>query len=151
MAVKMIDTEWSFYDSGVQKTLVRGVLLCDSTSDLPGIDDISGYRLTIGSKAIAIDTAAKYMMQSNGTWSIQDPANDVYTKTEIDTMLQNYTTRDDAYGIDNQFSIDSSGDDLDLYKYPGNYYCSTASIASSLLHCPSNLPFRMTVLGYAII
>lgn len=145
MSVKMIDAEWSFYDSGVQKTLVRGVLLCDTASDLPGIDDISGYRLTIGSKATVIDTAAKYMMQSSGTWSIQDPANDVYTKTEIDTILQSYTTRNDAYGIDQQFAIDSAGDDLNLYQYPGNYYCISATIAGSLQNCPSSLPFRMTV------
>lgn len=142
MAVKMIDTEWSFYDSGLQKTLVRGILLCDTASDLPGIDDISGYRLTIGSKAKVIDTAAKYMMQSSGTWSIQDPANDVYTKSEIDTMLLSYLTVTDAYGI-NPLSEIHTSDDLDDFDLIGNYYCPSATVAATLVNCPTVLPFRL--------
>lgn len=89
MSVKLVTIYWSNYDSGVSKTLVRGLLQVDTLADLPGPDDITGYRLTIGTEADIIDTAARYKMDSSGTWYVQEQGTDFYTKAEIDTILQN--------------------------------------------------------------
>lgn len=87
MSVKLVTIYWSNYDSGISKTLVRGLLQVDTLADLPGPDDITGYRLTIGTEADIIDTAARYKMDSSGTWYVQEQGTDFYTKSEIDTMM----------------------------------------------------------------
>lgn len=146
MSYRIIKNYWSWYDSSISRTITRCLIFADSYSDLPvTVDSIPDIRLSIGCEAIVIDTASKYMMQSNGVWSVQDTGNDVYTKSEIDTILTNYTTYNNAYGIDVAGTIDSAGDDLDLYKSPNNYYCPNTTVASSLQNCPTSLPFRLEV------
>lgn len=87
MSVKIITQYWSHYNSGISRTEVRGVLEVDTLSDLPTMDGISGYRLTIGTIAHIIDTAAVYKMDSSGSWHVQEQGTDFYTKSQIDTMM----------------------------------------------------------------
>ena len=87
MSCKIVQIFWSWYNSGIDRTEVRCMIECDSLTDLPGVDAITGYRLTIGTKAHVIDTNAVYMMQSGGAWKVQSAGTDVYTKSEIDTMM----------------------------------------------------------------
>ena len=87
MAVKLVTIYWSHYNDGISKTEVRGLLEVDTLADLPAPDDITGYRLTIGTEADIIDTAARYKMDSSGSWYVQEQGTDFYTKSEIDTMM----------------------------------------------------------------
>lgn len=87
MSVKIVTVYWSHYNTGTNKTEVRCLLEVDTVSDLPGMDDISGYRLTIGCVANIIDTAAVYKINSAGNWYVQQQGTDFYTKSQIDSML----------------------------------------------------------------
>lgn len=87
MSVKIVTQYWSHYNSGISRTEVRGVLEVDTLTDLPTMDGITGYRLTIGTIAHIIDTAAVYKMDSSGSWHVQEQGTDFYTKSEIDTMM----------------------------------------------------------------
>ena len=84
------------YTTGDSTTHVRAYLVCDTTADLPGINDISGYTLEMGSRALVIQDAAKYCMQSDGTWTLQQTADlqSIITQlSDIDDRL-NDTTAD---------------------------------------------------------
>lgn len=61
---------------------------CDTLSDLPS-QIMGAYELIIGCKAHVIATNEWYCMQSDGTWVKQEdsPFSDVYTKSEIDSMI----------------------------------------------------------------
>ena len=100
MSSKLIVLEWSFYDSSIQRTLVRGHIVADTLADLPAsVDAYTNYRLTIGTTAKVIATGDDYMMQSGGTWSIQPKSGggvDAYTKAEVDQLIQD--TKDYADG-----------------------------------------------------
>ena len=68
---------------------------CDTIADLPAqAGGISGYYLEQGSTAHVIADNTIYTLNSAGVWMIQDEASrmDVYTKTEIDNKLADYTT-----------------------------------------------------------
>lgn len=83
---------------------------CDAAADLPAATYFSGYTLMQGSTAHVIQDNTIYTMQSDGTWILQDEASrmDVYTKTEINTMLSDYTTTADQQVIDGQQDSDIS-------------------------------------------
>lgn len=75
------------YTTGDTYTKVRVRLVCDALSDLPGIHDISGLELQMGSTAKIITTAQNMMMQSNGTWSEQTSSSIASLVNDI-SMLQ---------------------------------------------------------------
>lgn len=110
---KITDTYWSWYDPGIDKTIIRAHILCDTLSDLPAnVDAISGYRLSIGCTADIIDTAARYRMDSSGSWHVQEQGTDFYTKSEIDTMMaakQNTLTFDPVPVEDSTNPVYSGG------------------------------------------
>lgn len=171
MAVKIITIYWSHYNSGISRTEVRGLLEVDTLSDLPTPDAISGYRLTIGTEANIIDTAARYKMDSSGSWHVQEQGTDFYTKSEIDTMLAgkaDTATTLGGYGITDAYTKTETdnllipkitmnqilgmgiaietGDDMDDYKTPGAYRCQTQTIAVTLTNTPiTNTAFKLIV------
>lgn len=53
-------------------SLVRAEIVCDSSSDLPEVNAVSGRLLAIGSIAWCVDTGAFYGLSSEGTWYNQD-------------------------------------------------------------------------------
>ena len=82
------------YTTGDSTTHVRAYLVCDTTADLPGINDITGYTLEMGSRALVIQDAAKYCMQSDGTWTLQvtaDVQSIITQLSDIDDRLQDTT------------------------------------------------------------
>lgn len=87
MSRKITETYWSWYNPSLQLTEIRALIECDTLMDLPGINSITGYRLTIGTAAHVIDTNSLYMMQSGGAWKVQSAGTDVYTRSQIDTMM----------------------------------------------------------------
>ena len=112
MSLKIVQVFWSWYNSGISRTEVRCLIECDSLTDLPGVDAITGYRLTIGTQAHVIDTNAVYMMQSGGAWKVQSAGTDVYTKSQIDTMMaakQDTLTFDDTPTTGSNNPVKSKG------------------------------------------
>ena len=67
----------------------------DSVSDLPAPDYFTGFRLVNGFRGITSDNGKEYIMDSSGTWHevIKSYFENVYTKSEIDTMLSGYYTK----------------------------------------------------------
>lgn len=142
MSVKLVTIYWSNYDSGISKTLVRGLLQVDTLADLPGPDDITGYRLTIGTEADIIDTAARYKMDSNGTWYIQEQGTDFYTKAETDALIQ----AAENYWFDRGVQIPAGSDfNDDLYKVPGIYYIASNADAGTISNRPATYGGRLLV------
>lgn len=112
MSRKIIQVFWSWYNSGIDRTEVRCMIECDSLTDLPGVNAITGYRLTIGTTAHVIDTNSVYMMQSGGAWKVQSAGTDVYTKAQIDTMMaakQDTLTFDDTPTTGSNNPVKSKG------------------------------------------
>lgn len=148
MAVKLVTIYWSHYNSGISKTEVRGLLEADTLADLPSPDDITGYRLTIGCEANIIDTAARYKMDSSGSWHVQEQGTDFYTKSEIDAMLEPRPTRSGIWGqgteIPEYANIFDYGIDAD--KPVGIYYSPTSARTATLYNRPfSGSGFKMIV------
>lgn len=84
------------YSSGDTYTHIRAGsvyctgISCNTVSELPAQSGgIAGYYLEQGSAAHVIADNAIYVMNSAGTWILQDtsPYNNVYTKTEVDNLL----------------------------------------------------------------
>lgn len=75
--------------SGTGDAYILAFIECDADSDLPGVSDFSGWIIDKGSKAHVIDGNTDYMLDSNGNWIPQDrsPYSDVYTKSEVDSLL----------------------------------------------------------------
>ena len=73
----------------VQRVLIYANIECDTVADLPSTTYFDGSTLAKGSKAHVIQGNVKYMLNSSGTWEIQDesPFKDVYTKTETDNAI----------------------------------------------------------------
>ena len=66
-------------------------LFIDTSADLTGLTTFDSITLLQGSTAEDISTGDVYMMQTGGTWVKQpskSPWSDVYTKTEVDALLQ---------------------------------------------------------------
>lgn len=77
------------YDTVSGYALIVGHIEADSFSDAPAQNAFDGYFLVSGSTMHDINTNDKYCMNSSGTWIKQDesPFKDVYTKTEVDSLL----------------------------------------------------------------
>ncbi|MCR4794269.1 MAG: hypothetical protein K5898_03685 [Ruminococcus sp.] len=52
-------------------SVIRAEIDCDSVSDLPAVDDISGCELAQGSIAWVINDARFYGLNSEGQWCVQ--------------------------------------------------------------------------------
>lgn len=142
MSVKIVTQYWSHYNSNISRTEVRGVLEVDTLADLPTMDGITGYRLTIGTIAHIIDTAAVYKMDSSGSWHVQEQGTDFYTKAETDALIQTA----ENYWFDRGIRI-TPGSNIndDTYKTPGIYYVASNSDAGSISNLPASYGGRLIV------
>lgn len=86
------------------QTLIVAKIECDTDADLPAYNYFTGYELQKGSEAHVIDGNALYMMDSSGNWILQeDPMfKDVYTKSEVDDLIDGLDNRIDAIETDYQ-------------------------------------------------
>ena len=117
-------TNYSLVDLADQ-TQVVAQIECDTASDLPGINDFTGKVLNKGSTAHVINTNEKYMLDSTGTWNIQQQQSlfsNVYTKSEIDTMLANM-----QYEIDSFYAVKYAVEDIINYSIVKNIFETTAT------------------------
>ena len=71
------------------QSLIVALIEADAESDLPGISDFAGYTLQKSSEAHVIADNSSWMLNSSNTWIRQDqsPFADVYTKSEVDTII----------------------------------------------------------------
>ena len=81
---------------GADKSYQTCYFECDSASDLPAQNQ-SDYVIDIGSEAHDIDQNAKYMMKSNGTWTLQEAGTAAYTKAETDALLADKADKSTTY------------------------------------------------------
>lgn len=75
--------------NGVGDAYILAYIECDNVSDLPTTTQFSGWIIDKESKAHIINGNTMYMLDSTGTWRIQDEASrmNVYTKDETDQLL----------------------------------------------------------------
>ena len=143
----------------------------DTVTDLPGVNDLSGYTLQLGCTAIVVQDSTFYRMMSGGSWvqQLHDNNADVYTKNQVNTLLttkQNLLTFDATPTQSSTNPVESGGvysmvlqynyfrygamipeyDDMDNYTSPGVYYVGSAANASNIAHTPVNLAARVEVM-----
>lgn len=89
MAATIYEIIKSSVNAGATGHDVIARILCDTVADLPVVDYFQNITLIQGCTAHVIEDNTEYMLQTNGTWSIQavPPVGDTYTKAEIDEML----------------------------------------------------------------
>lgn len=71
------------------QSLIVALIEADAETDLPGISDFTGYTLQKGSEAHVIADNTSWMLNSSGTWILQEqsPYKDVYTKSQVNTLI----------------------------------------------------------------
>lgn len=142
-------------------------ILCDTVNDLPvGTISGNGYsgNITQGCSAKIVENGASYIANSSGQWILQPSGQmwvNVYTKSEVDTLISGYqplltfgemTVKDSADSLksgaiwssvwDQIFGLNSvknlaAGDDLNDFTTPGIYRCTNSATAQQLLNMPS--------------
>lgn len=85
------------YSNGT-RNVARVFLEADTAADLPGINDLDGLQLVMGSKGHTIDTDTIYYMDSLGAWHAAQSQifENVYTKDEIDDFLEDIDALDET-------------------------------------------------------
>lgn len=149
----------------------------DTFADLPAKNDFdtgAGALIAAGSKGHTIDTNGHYMIDSTGTWQLQDGGTASYTKAEVDTLLSgkedtltfdntptngstnpvtsggiytaiaDFLTFDRIYGLG--VALPSTGIDADNYTTPGVYRMGTATGAGLSSNIPlTSAAFKLIV------
>lgn len=119
--MKQIQTQLNV--PGDTTTHVIVYMECDTLADLPASPTaISGLTLEISSRAHIIQDNTRYCMQADGTWQLQDqsPFSDVYTKSEVDTLLTTMQYEIDSFNI-YRYAVS----DIINYGIIKNYFTST--------------------------
>lgn len=72
------------------QSLIVAQIECDTLADLPAVNAFTGRTLVKGSTAHVIDGNTQHELNSAGQWILQDksPYSDVYTKSQVDSLLQ---------------------------------------------------------------
>lgn len=120
---------------------ILAVIQCDTAADLPGINSFTGATLVQGSKAHDIAQNAWYMMQSGGTWVLQDAGSAAYTKAETDALLSDRMPLKNA-----DYTPLTTAGTWDLFALPVGVYYRTSNITDV-----SNIPTGLNVAFFAIV
>ena len=177
---RIIDILQDFTDrqTGARSIMVEGI--ADTASDLP--QNTAQLIYIIGSYADVIDTGDRYKINSAGQWILQPRQNafdNVYTKSEIDALLQAkqntliydaQSTRDSAnmltsggvwlsvwsqvLGVNTTKNlsqdIPAGGYDLNTIIETGIYRIPSASVAGQIAHVPQQAAARLIVSNVAL-
>lgn len=79
--------------------IVKCKFIADAASDLPAYNAYvsdTNELLSLGSEADTVTDGAKYRLDSSGNWILTQPGQAVYSKSEIDEMIQELNDRIDA-------------------------------------------------------
>lgn len=116
----ILDSEPDY--SGRVQIVGRGY--CDTAAELPTPTTFADYTLREGSLFTDCSTADRYIMDSTGSWTMipRSPFSDVYTKSEIDTMLAAYYTKTETDNLLSPIRTDldaviQSNSNQSLYLY----------------------------------
>ena len=104
------------------QSLIVAQIECDTLADLPAVNAFTGRTLVKGSTAHVIDGNTQHELNSSGTWVKQEqsPFADVYTKSEVDTLLAAM-----QYEIDSFYIYRYAVADIINYGIIKNYFTST--------------------------
>lgn len=110
---------------------IIGRCVSDDLNNLPGVTEFDGFNLACGSETLYVLTGETYYMDSGGNWHVKAPPEfqNVYTKSEIDTMLSDYYTESEVDTLLANYYTKSEVDNLIL---SARDYCL-------LLNSPLNL------------
>lgn len=59
------------FDQISNRWIIEAVIVCDTVSDLPNVDEFENYHIAQGSKAIDVSTGNRYRITSSGSWKLQ--------------------------------------------------------------------------------
>lgn len=138
---------------------------CDTESDLPARNQ-GNYIVGIGSYAHVVQNNATYRSMSDGTWVLSVDGTATYSKSEIDSMLND---KQDTLVIDSVPTAGSDNvvrsggilnwvygtppeqipEDADLNDYynVGVYRATSGALAQTLINCPTTSSFRLEVVS----
>lgn len=95
---------------------IIGFVLHDSGA-YPTADEFNGFHLLIGTKLLDVTDGSIYYFDGISTWNLKSNSlfDNVYTKTEVDTILMNYYTKSE---VDTQVSnLHDYDENQDKYIY----------------------------------
>ena len=178
------EIEWSTYESGTyQPGWVLGYV--DTSADLPTaaqIQSAGNVDPLPGSKFILCDSGAEYLLDSAGVWNEinKSPYADVYTKTEVDTLLSakqdtltpgvnmdtaptsgsdNPVTSGGVYSALDKFTTsyvigeifeENTAYDLNDYTTPGVWRSRSGAITANISHVPADIQVPNTTRGFRL-
>lgn len=103
---------------------ILGTCIADSFSALPDPDFFDGFLLANGFRGITSEDGKEYILDSAGRWHevIKSYFENVYTRSEIDTILSGYYTKTETDNLLSQIQSDlnaviQANDEQDLYLY----------------------------------
>lgn len=113
---------YSLADISDQTQIVAQVE-CDTVADLPAVNAFSPRVLLKSSTAHVIDGNTMHELNSAGQWIPQEksPYSDVYTKSQVDSILANL-----QYEIDSFYKYRYAVEDIINYGVTKNYFTTTA-------------------------
>ena len=116
MSYLVNDVMAEYTDRSTGNKQVRAFIVADTAADLPANSTVLTWLL--GSYALTVDTGYTYYIDSSGSWILQPNQNafsNVYTKTEIDDLLDQIDQLDDQQtaaivdlindGVKNRFPV----------------------------------------------
>ena len=123
---------------------IIGRCVSDDFNNLPGVTEFDGFNLVCGSETLYVLTGETYYMDSGGNWYVKAPPEfqNVYTKSEIDTLLTDYYTETEVDTLLADYYTESEVDTLlaDYYtKSEVDSLILSARDYCLLLNSPLNL------------
>lgn len=71
-------------------------IICDTLADIPDPDAYDGITICMGSRAFVIADGSKHVLQSGGQWVQQGASSATYTRSEIDSIVQQINAQNSA-------------------------------------------------------
>lgn len=104
---------------GVTKAYVVAEIDCDTASDLPEVDEISGRLLAMGSIAWDISTGDFYGLNSGGVWNNQGGSSSDSMNARVNSLFAPNSTKSvllkpgEKLDTDDDFEFDEKGEEND--------------------------------------
>ena len=148
MSYLVLDVMAEYTDRTTGNRQIRAQLIADTAADLPA--NTTALTWLLGSYAKAVDTGKEYYIDSGGTW-IEQPSNNafdnVYTISEIDTMLTDYYTTTQIDTMLTDYYTTTQIDEKLTHKAAVSF---TPTPIVSLLNCTFTIPDSTRTLRFTV-